>query len=203
MPVNNLPEAFLDMLIHPLANMLLQTSQPRDSSTAVKNALDVVRAFNANSEAEIRLAIRIAMFSIQANIALAQADMPDLPLSVVIRLRQGAVTLTREADKAERWLHKLQAARRKGEAPPAKPPQQPEKPSVERAQALIQDIEAVEAMVEAEGIPANQAYRLRNREKRRARQQEREARLRALRLAEQDQPPAATAIGAHGPATPL
>jgi hypothetical protein len=195
----NLPTAFLDILILPLANMLMDASG-KDGQTAMNNAMAAIKAFHAVNEAEIRLAIRIATFSIQANIALAQANMPNLPLQVVVRLRQGAVTLIREADKAERRLEKLQDARKKGETLPAEPPQQQEKSSVQRAQNLIQDIEETIALAKAESIPANQAYRLKNLEKRRIKQQEREARLQAQRLAAQNQPPAAMAAEDHGPA---
>ena len=89
-------------------------------------------------EDELRLAANIVSLSFQALEALSQAATPDMPLTRTLRLRGGAVSLSRESHKAQRRLDKLQTARRAGIPAEAQPnPAQPE-PKIEKALDLIE-----------------------------------------------------------------
>lgn len=164
----DIPQALLKILIQPLAALLFDASDG-DMKTAWDNAIASVKLYAPKSETEIRLAIRTLMFNIQANQAAAQASDPSTPAPAAIRIRGGAVALIREADKAERRLNELRAARRKApeqatnqqatQAPKPEPQPQPEP---------------------EQPVPDNQAYRQRILEKKLAKREERDARLAAM-----------------------
>ncbi|HVY15615.1 MAG TPA: hypothetical protein VHB27_10315 [Rhodopila sp.] len=190
----DLPAAFLRSILHHIAALLLQGAGG-DQDEAWKAAQDLVAGNDPRTDAELRLVARIMMFTLQAGEALAQAAQPDMPLNRILRLRSGAVALSREADKAERALEKLRAAR--DAVQPVQPkaqieaptqtlasgqvPQVPEPPpSIEKVGALVAENRTVAAYAKAHGISFSEALRRRERDKRVA---ERERRKVAQALA--------------------
>jgi hypothetical protein len=142
-----------------------------DLEAARKSASDAFGCYKPETELELRLAARVIGFSLQANEALAQAADPGMPLLHQIRLRSGAVSLSREADKAERRLQKLQAARRQGipEAPqvqpePGLPSIKPAAPRVEQPAAPVAAPGTVAAYAKAHGVSFTEAMKLRQRD---------------------------------------
>jgi hypothetical protein len=128
-----------------------------------------------------------------------------MPLTKILRLRGGAVSLSREAAKAERRLAELQKARRQAEQAPsadiqpeaaqpeaAQPePDQPEA-QIEKTLALIADIAPITVAAKAPKLTWTQAYQQRQRDVRIAASLER-ARLRVAaqtNAATQSAPPA-------------
>src|SRR6185437_15554369 len=91
MSVADLPEALLKTILHQIAILLLDGA-------------------GGNMEA----AWSAAASTLRACEALAQAADPAMPLTRILRLRTGAVSLSREAEKAERRLEKLREARLRG-----------------------------------------------------------------------------------------
>src|SRR6201995_6155339 len=110
MSLAGLPEAFLQTILHQIALLLLEGAGG-DMEAARHAAAATLSTYDPQTEAEPRLAARIISFSLQAGEALAQAADPQMPLTRVLRLRTGAVSLSREAEKAERRLEKLREAR--------------------------------------------------------------------------------------------
>ena len=136
-------------------------------------------SYHPETEDEVRLAANIIIFSFQALEALSQAATPDIPITRVMKLRSGAVSLTRQSQKAEQRLEQLQKFRQQGRPAPA-PTVQPEQ-QIEKAQALIEDTNTVAAVAKAKNLTWNQAYEDRQREARiAAGMKKREARLAAL-----------------------
>ena len=122
---------------------------------------------------ELRLAARIVAFNLQAGEALAQAADPEMPLNRVLRLRTGAVSLTREADKAERRLEKLREARLQDLPEEPEPLPEAEIPRIEKTTALIEDNRKVAAYAQAHGLSWSEALKQRHREQRLADRQRR------------------------------
>ncbi len=177
MPLDALPEPFLRTILEQIA-MLLLAACNGDLSTAREAAVAIVTAHDPKTEAELRYVARIICFSLQACEALAQAANPDLPLHRVLRLRTGAVSLSREAQKAERSLEKLREARLAGlpDDPGVQPEPEPEPPSVEKPTAPIVDNRKIAAYAKAHGLTWTQAMNQRNRERNLAARQAKEAR---------------------------
>ncbi len=125
-------------------------------------------AYDPQTEAELRLAAWIISFSLQSGEALAQAVDPDMAQPRVLRLRTGAVSLSREAEKAERRLEKLREARRQNL--PKDPHLLPEVESptesgrIENPTALIGDNRKVAAYAETHGLTWSEALQRRRRE---------------------------------------
>jgi hypothetical protein len=173
MTLNELPVALLNTIVHQIA-LLLFRGAGGDIAAAHQAAIRTVSALVPKTEAELRLASRIISFSLQATEALSQAADPEMPINRVLRLRSGAVSLAREAQKAERQLEKLQADRMMGiEAPPAAEPE-PEAPKIEKTTALIEDNRKVAAYAKAHGLTWTQAYDQRQRDMRLAERQRKE-----------------------------
>jgi hypothetical protein len=131
-----------------------------DPATARAAAAQMLAAYEPRTEDELHLAAKIVGFSFQALEALGQAAEPDLPINRVLRLRGGAVSLSRASEKAQRRLDQLQKARREGIAaaqpsaaaqPAAEPEPEPE-PRLEKAAALIQDTRTTMAAAKATGL---------------------------------------------------
>ena len=183
MSLANLPEAFLQTILHQIA-MLLFEGAGGDMEAARHAAAATLNAYDPQTEAEIRLAARIISFSLQAGEALAQAADPDMTLTRVIRLRSGAVSLSREAEKAERRLERLREERlldltEATEASP-EPEALTESPRIEKTTALIEDKRKVAAYAEAHGLTWSEALKQRQREQRLAeRHRKQEARAQA------------------------
>jgi hypothetical protein len=105
-----LPAAILDTILTHLAAFFL-TGAAGDPTTARHAAAQMLAAYHPQTEDELRLAASIIGFSFQALEALAQSAAPNLPITRILRLRGSAVSLSREAHKAERRLAQLQKPR--------------------------------------------------------------------------------------------
>jgi hypothetical protein len=137
-----LPAAILDTILVRLA-LLFLAGAAGDLADARHAAAQMLAAYHPETENELRLAAEIVSFSFHALEALGQASTPDMPLTKVLRLRGSAVSLSREAHKAERRLEQLQKARRAGadaqpDATQAPPASEPTRPQIDKAIALIE-----------------------------------------------------------------
>jgi hypothetical protein len=165
---NALPGAVLETILTRLAALFL-TGAAGDMTAARQAAAQMLAAYHPQTEDEIRVAANTIAFSFQALEALGQAATPDMPLTKILRLRGGAVSLSRESFKAQRRLDQLQRARREGI--PAQPdetqpePAQPE-PKIERAIDLIEDTRAIAVAAKAQGLTWTQSYEQRQRDQR-------------------------------------
>jgi len=99
-------------------------------TTAARAAADhLLAAYQPRTEDELCLAATIVGFTLQALDALGQSANPDLPLTRILRLRSGAVSLSREADKARKALAQRQKNRTQPQPDEAQPAQsQPAEP---------------------------------------------------------------------------
>ncbi len=178
MPLAELPAALLNTIIQQIA-LLLYRGACGDMAAAQEAAARIIGAHAPRTEAELRLAARIIGFSLQATEALAQAANPEMPLLRVLRLRTGAVSLSREAQKAERQLAKLQEDRLQGlepePSPEPSPEPQPDSPRIEKTTALIEDNRKVASYAKAHGLTWSQALQQRERDKRLAARRAKEA----------------------------
>jgi hypothetical protein len=135
--------AILDTVLGRLA-LLFLTGAGGDLAAARHAASQMLAAYNAESPNELRLAAEIMSFGFHALEALSQAAAPDLPLTKILRLRGSAVSLSREAHKAQRKLDQLQRDRRAGI--PAQPVENlarqtetaPARAQIDKALALIE-----------------------------------------------------------------
>jgi hypothetical protein len=174
MQLTDLPKALLQTIIRQIAVLLLKGAGG-DMEAACQAAAVTLGAHHPETELEFRLAARVVAFSLQAGEALAQAANPEMPLTRVLRLRTGAVSLSREADKAERQLEKLREARLQGLPEAPEPLPEAESPRIEKTAALIDDNRKVAAYAQAHGLSWTEAHRQRNREKRLAERHAKEA----------------------------
>lgn len=110
------PAAVMETLLARIAALFL-AGAGGDSTFAREAARQMLAAFSPRTADEICLATNILCFSFQALEALSQATDPETSLTRILRLRSGAVSLSREADKARRTLAQLQKARRSAEPP--------------------------------------------------------------------------------------
>jgi hypothetical protein len=174
MTLADLPEALLQTILHHIATLLLQGAGG-DMETARYAAAATLSTYDPQTEAEFRLAARVISFSLQAGEALAQAADPDMPLTRVLRLRTGAVSLSREAGKAERRLEKIHQTRLLGYPEEPAPPPEPESPRIEKTTALIEDNRKVAAYAQAHGLTWAEAMKQRRREQRLAERRTKDA----------------------------
>ena len=100
----------LDTVLGHLAPHFLATTNG-DLPAARHAASHLLAAYNAATEEELGLAGEIVSFSFHALEALSEAAAPDLSMNQKLRLRGSAVSLSREAHKAQRKLDQLQKAR--------------------------------------------------------------------------------------------
>ena len=180
--LTDIPELLLKTLLRPLMGLLFEVSD-EDPKAAFENALEAISVFNPHTPVELRLAVRVCIFNILGNQACAQAGMQDLPVDRSIRLHQGAITLVREADKAEARLEKLQTMRAEGQKQPE--PEEVEEltatesPKVEKAMDLLDETKAIAGQAAILGVTWPQAYKQRKLEKQLAKRRDREARMQA------------------------
>jgi hypothetical protein len=165
MTLADLPEALLQTILHQIATLLLQGAGG-DMEAARHAAAATLSTYDPQTEPELRLAARVVSFSLQAGEALAQAADPDMPLTRVLRLRTGAVSLSREAEKAERRLEKRREARLLGLEPDLQPLSEPEPPRIANTTALIEDNRKVAAYAQAHGLTWAEALKQRRRDQR-------------------------------------
>jgi hypothetical protein len=160
-----LPAAVLETILMRLAAIFLAGAKG-DMTAAHQAAAQMLATYDPRTEEEARLAASIICFGFHALEALGQAAASDMPLTRVLRLRGSAVSLNREASKAQRRLDEIQQARR--EARPIQPepqPVQPE-PKIEKALNLIDETRTIASAAEAKGLTWTQAYAERQRDQR-------------------------------------
>jgi hypothetical protein len=132
--------AIMDTVLGHLAILFL-TGAAGDLTVAHRAALQMLAACDVASEEELSLAAEIISFRLHALQALSAAGNPELSLNQILRLRGGAVSLSREQHKAQRKLDQLQRARYAGTQPqtpriephpePAAPPHHASEPQPE------------------------------------------------------------------------
>jgi hypothetical protein len=159
-PIIQRPGAILETILAHLA-MLFLAGAGGDPIAAKQAAASLLSDYGPETEDELCLAAQIVGFSFHALEALAQAATPDMPLNRVLRLRGGAVSLSRESEKAQRRLNERQAARAEDKDVPAETPPPP--PIVEKALDLIEDTRTVAAVAKATGVTWTKAYQQRQR----------------------------------------
>jgi hypothetical protein len=159
--------AILDTVLGRLA-LLFLTGAGGDLATARHAASQMLAAYNVESPNELRLAAEIMSFGFHALEALSQAAAPGLPLTKILRLRGSAVSLSREAHKAQRKLDQLQRDRRAGipaqpvENVAAPPDTAPTRPQIDKALALIEATrEAMTSAAKNGGQTWTQSYQQR------------------------------------------
>jgi hypothetical protein len=163
-----LSTVILDTILGRIA-LLFLTGAGGDLGAARRAAAQMLAAYHAETDDELRLASEIVNFSFHALEALSQAMTPDMSLNHKLRLRGSAVSLSRESHKAQRKLDQLQKARRGGHpAQPAevKTPQPEASPRTENALALIEATRDALTAANATGQTWTQAYQQRQRAKR-------------------------------------
>jgi hypothetical protein len=146
MSLATVPAAVLETILIRLAALFL-IGAGGDMETARQAARVMLGAYHPETEEELSLAAQIISFSFQALEALSQAAAPDLPVTRVLRLRGGAVSLSRESAKAQRRLSQLQKDRRERTQAEPVPPS----PEIEHAHDLIQDTGPVLVAAKASG----------------------------------------------------
>jgi hypothetical protein len=184
---STIPAAIMDTVLTSLAPLFLAATDG-NLAAARHAAARMLNGHDPVTEEELRLAANIVSFSFQALEALSQAANPEMPLTRVLRLRGGAVSLSREAHKAQRQLQIIQ--RRRRELARQEPNAMQSKPGLceqaaprpesvvavsescraEQAIELIADTKAIAAVAEQTTQTWTQAYRQRQRDKRLARQ---------------------------------
>ena len=142
--LDRLHELFVKVHLYPLVRLLLPAAEG-DKVAAWAAARDVILLHNPQSEAEFRLACRVAVFSIQATQSAAEASAPDVAPPVAARLRRDATGFAREADKAEHRLEQLKQSPAQAPEPVAEQAPQP----------------AAEAKPVQERLPASQKEEMR------------------------------------------
>lgn len=163
-----LPTATLETILPRVAAIFLEGAGG-DQTAARLAAIEMLAGYHPDTAEELRVAAKIVIFSFQALEALAQAALPNMPLPLVLLLRSGSVSLSRESEKAERRLDRLRKARRAGRsAESAAIPPEPERPDpkIEQIVDLIDDTRKVAAVAKATGLTWAQAYEQRQAEKR-------------------------------------
>jgi hypothetical protein len=154
------PDVILETILDHLATLFLAGAHG-NIQAARQAAATMLAAYGPQTEDEHRLAAQIISFGFHALEALSQATMPEMPLNRILRLRGSAVSLSREAEKAQRRLDRLQQARLDGTEAPADPPPLPL--SIEKACDLVDDTRRVAAAAKAAGVTWTQAYQQRQR----------------------------------------
>jgi hypothetical protein len=129
--------AVLETILGRLA-LLFLSGTDGDLAAARQAAAHMLAAYQPETEDELRLAAQVVSFSFHALEALSQAATPDMPLNKILRLRSGAVSLSRESHKAERRLEQRQQARRDG-VPAEATAIEPGRPQIDKATALIEE----------------------------------------------------------------
>ena len=171
--VSRFPAALLETILFPLASILLAAADDRDAARLV--AIETLESYDPQNAEELRLVAKLVCFSLQSMQALGQAAGADLPLTRVLRLRGGAISLTRAAERAQRRLQALRQARRDGVPPKASTQVVQPEAAAERAVVLMEDTRKVAAAAKANGLTWSQAYKQRQQDLRRAARQARAA----------------------------
>jgi hypothetical protein len=138
----SIPAAIIETILAHLAPIFLIGAQG-NPDTARQAALHLLAGYNPRNEQELSLAADIISFSFHGLEALSQSVAPDTPVARILRLRTGAVSLSRESHRCRKKLEQLQRQ------DPADPPPetQPAAGSVS-AQAAIQLVERAQQVVQ-------------------------------------------------------
>ena len=168
-------QTILDTVIGRLT-LLFLTAANGDQTAAREAASQMLAAHNAETPDELGLAAEIVSLQLHTLEALSYAADPDLSLNNILRLRGGAVSLSRESHKARRKLDQLQRARRAGttvqpaEAQPAPAPapvSAPPQPQIDNALGLIEAArQAIETAKKTGGQTWTQSFQKRQMAKR-------------------------------------
>jgi hypothetical protein len=168
----NIAPATLETVIGGLA-LLFLTGACGDMIAARHAASQMLAAFNAETPDELGLAAEIVSLQLHTLKALSDSSDPELSLNKILRLRGGAVSLSRESHKARRKLDQLQRARRAGTmAQPAEAPSDahqpaPAKSNTDDALALIEIArEAIQTVQKTGGKNWSQSFQKRETAKR-------------------------------------
>jgi hypothetical protein len=170
----NIAPATLETVIRGLA-LLFLTGACGDMIAAHHAASQMLAAYNAETPDELGLAAEIVSLQLHTLKALSESSDPEMSLNKILRLRGGAVSLSRESHKARRKLDQLQCARRAGTmAQPAEVPSEatqpqpaPAEPKVDNALALIEIArEAIQTARETGGKTWSQSFQKRETAKR-------------------------------------
>jgi hypothetical protein len=155
------PAAILETVLSGLAALFLAGANG-DIAAARQAASQMLDAYHPRTEDEFRLAANIIGFSFQALEALGQAAAPDLPLTRAMRLRGSAVSLSREAARAERRLAQLRKQAAAAEIGAAASPKieqaSPPLPLAPIPPVSIKTPGKIARAAEAKGITWTQAY---------------------------------------------
>ncbi len=136
----SIAQAAIDTVLIRLAVLFL-VGAADDPIAARQAASQMLAAHKVETDEELRLAAEIISFSLHALEALSQASAPDLSLNKILRFRASAVSLSREAHKAQRKLDLLQRARRTGVPQPVEVQPMPpalDSPQIDKPLELIQ-----------------------------------------------------------------
>lgn len=163
-------QAILDTILGRLA-LLFITGANGDMTIAQDAASQMLSAYNAETEDELSLAAEIVSCRFQTLEALSYASDPDLPLNKVLRLRGGAVSLSRECHKSQRKLDQLQRDRRAGllQPPAQKASTQPAlgQPKIDNAVDFIETVrDAMNTAAKTGGKSWTQSFQKRQTAKR-------------------------------------
>jgi hypothetical protein len=170
----NIAAATLETVIGGLA-LLFLTGACGDVIAARHAARQMLAAYNAETPDELGLAAEIVSLQLHTLKALSDSSDPDLSLNKILRLRGGAVSLSRESHKARRKLDQLQSARRAGTvaqpvvapAEAALPQPAPVQPKIDNALALIETArEAIQTARKTGGKTWSQSFQKRETAKR-------------------------------------
>ena len=107
---SHLSPTILNASINPIVPLFLIDAQG-DEQAARQAVTDLLTDYHPQTNEELTLATEIIHFRLLARDNLRRSHDPELPLTKVLRLRGSAVSLSREANNAQRKLDKLQALR--------------------------------------------------------------------------------------------
>jgi hypothetical protein len=200
---DDVPKGFIRALLVPLIDELLSFTD-NDEDAAWEAAEAATMSLNPRTVNEFRLAARVALFNILGNRLTVAANAPNLTPACSIRMRHCALSYVREADKTERRLEKLQADQPAGKplveaetaqattiaATQTEPAATPAEAPATRTEAITTPAEAPSTQAEPTATPAEPAtaqvlaapipaYKLLKQQRRLAKQQARNARLKA------------------------
>jgi hypothetical protein len=162
----NLPAAILETILSGITTLFLAGANG-DATVARQAATELLTDYRPQNAAELSLAATIISCGFRSLDILVQASATDLPIPAMLRLHGSAVSLSREAAKAQRHLALLQKERK--QTRPAQPVQF--EPDPAPAPQPVQEAPArplgpIAAFAKERGITWSKAYQERERERR-------------------------------------
>jgi hypothetical protein len=116
--MSNLSQTIVEASLDQIAPLFLEGAKG-DMPAARAAAQALLDDYHPQTNQQLTLAADIIHYRRLAQDNLKRSAEPDLPLTKILRLRGSAVSLSREANKAQRQLDKLQAKQPQPEAQPA------------------------------------------------------------------------------------